>query len=562
MTRIPVRFLDTDLGAACRLSEVERLSEFVRDEDSEVLKLFHPDQKNHCSTGDWYGEHAGKWLAAAGLTYWSNNSEDLRAQIEQVVSYLGVQQEESGYLGTYAKDSNSRMTNECAENARTWDIWIHSWLLLGLLEVVDIPGCGQSETITKRIGELVLLEFGSGRRPVDQGNHAGLSSLVIIEPLALMAKKWDDSRYSDLALAFFNQAVDSGLDFWGATDVSQIGTGKSYQLLWCLKGLLELGQVLDREDLVGIVAKHWANVRDFHLTPMGGPWGGIATHKEVFNPPDFFDPCGLVETCSSVTWMMLSHRLFEVTGDSSYLAEVEKTLFNSVLGAIDENGKDWCYFTFPNGRRNNTYHWACCKSSGALGLAYAASAVVAEKDGICSILSLESCEFETPDGASVRVIVGADSVSIMSSGTLNLAIYVSPSFEMVDVPEEAVREGDWLCFGVLPDVLTEIGIKRKFQVELKTHFVDHHGQEIVREEYVCVKLGRDVFATGKFEGYRTQETLRMPRLAPESVFKVIGESEVELRQAGRDPILMVPYWRCGGRHEGAWRTTWLQVAWQ
>jgi len=553
--------LGGDLGAAIRASASSRLKKFIQDEDSEALKLFHPDQKDKCSTGDWYGEHAGKWLMAAGLTYQANKSAEWQDQVARVVDYLAAQQENSGYLGTYAAEAQSRMTHEKAEEVRTWDIWIHAWMLLGLLEVAGIPGCEKAEPTAKKIGELMLAEFGGSRSPAAQGNHSGLSSLVILEPLAIMASRWKDSRYSELALKIFNQAVDSGLDFWNAKDASQIGTGKSYQLLWCLKGILELGLALAREDLIGLAKRIWLNVRDHHLTPMGGPWGGIATHKEVFNPPDFFDPSGMVETCSSVTWMILSHRLFEVTGKSSYLAEAEKTLYNSVLGAIDENGADWCYFIFPNGRRNNTYHWACCKSSGAIGLAFAEAKLVGIRDGVTTLIFLESCSFSNTNCTEIEIEIASGEVIINSKNPTPLAIFISAGFELIDLPSGARLEGDWLKFDSINGVV-KFGLRKRFQVEIRAHSVDHHGQEIVRVEYVCARLGRDVLATGKFEGYRTLETLRMPQLAPESVFEVVGESSVELRQAGRDPILLTPYWNCGGRHDGAWRTSWLQVAWQ
>lgn len=558
---ISVQFGKSELGEVVRLSEEARLKQFIRDENSEPLKLFHASQKDQCSTGDWYGEHAGKWLMAAGLTFRSNPSEDWRERIAYVVKYLADQQEESGYLGTYSAESSARFTHEDADNVRTWDLWIHAWLLLGLLEVEEIAGCEQARICAQKIGELLLTSFGGERSPVRQGNHEGLSSLVLLEPLALLAVRWGDKRYSELAERFFDQAVDSGLKFLDDVDASKVGTGKSYQLLWCLKGLLELGMATGRKDLLDIVERFWKNIREFHLTPLGGPWGGIATHKEVFNPADFFDPCGLVETCSSVTWMILSRRLFEVTGEPHYLVEVEKTLYNSVLGAVDANGADWCYFTFPNGRRNNTYHWACCKSSGAIGLAYAAQCFVAEFDGACFLMGFEDFSFETPSWGRVEMVLGGDGAKILVDQSVALNLFISPTIELESVPEGATLDGVWLRFAEISGSV-EIRFRQKLNIEQKVHSVDHHGQEIVREEYVCAQVGRYVYAAEKFEGYRTQETLRLPQLAPESVFRVVEGGLLELRQAGRDVIKMTPYWKCGGRHDGAWRTTWLQVAWQ
>ncbi len=560
--RVGARLGNCDLADVVRASELARLKTFIRDEESEALKIFHAEQKDNCFTGDWYGEHAGKWLVSAGLTYSANPSEEWRERIAVVVSFLVEQQEADGYLGTYAKESAARMTHGEVEKNRTWDVWTHAWLLLGLLAVADIPGCEAADGTAKRIGELLLATFVEGKTPVGQGNHKGLSSLVLLEPLALMAGRWGDNRYSELALKCFDQAVESGLKFGEDIDASLIGTGKAYQLIWCLKGLVELAIVADRKDLLKIAEDLWVNIREFHLTPMGGPWGGVATHKEVFNEPGYFDPYGLVETCSSTTWMVLGYRLFEVTGETAYLAEVEKTLYNSVIAAIDENGSDWCYFTFPNGRRNNTYHWACCKSSGALGLAEAEFQFVAVRDGVAHVTMLESCGFETPDGVSVDLLVEGDRIKILSGGDTKLAVYVSPSYEVVAMPDGALRDGDWLRFDDLKLGETELQIRLRFWVEQKVHTVDHHGQEIVREEYVCARRGRYVYAVGKFEGYRMQETLRMPQLMPDSVFDLADESTIILRQAGRDAIKMTPYWLCGGRHDGAWRSVWLQVAWQ
>jgi DUF1680 family protein len=76
-----------------------------------------------------------------------------------------------------------------------------------------------------------------------------------------------------------------------------------------------------------------------------------------------------------MAWIALSSELFEVTGEAKYAQAIEVTLLNAILGAQDANGRDWAYFTFPNGPRHNTYHWACCRSSGALALELAASNV-------------------------------------------------------------------------------------------------------------------------------------------------------------------------------------------
>jgi len=565
----PLRFQLSDgpLLDAINKSEEARLKKFIRDEDSEALKIFHPSQKDCCDTGDWYGEHAGKWLVTACKAYHRTESLDWATRILTVVDFLESQQEPSGYLGTYGADSPARFTNGRADSTRTWDIWIHSWMILGLLDAGAVPGCEKAFGMAHQIGELILKTFhATGRSPITQGNHHGLSSLVLLEPLARLADTFDDPRYAELAEKMLVDASAQGLPFLECAnqpmDVTQIGTGKAYQIIWCLQGIVALYKITLKAEYLAAAENIWRNIRDYHLTPQGGPWGGIAAHKEVFNPPNFFDPCGLVETCSSTSWLILSQELFAITGNSDYLVEIEKTVYNSVLGAMDANGADWCYFIFPNGRRNNTYHWACCKSSGALALESSTAVLCGEMAGVPCLTSLVSGSFVSSSGIEITAQWQGSKLTLSASGQTPAKIYIPAFTKLAVQPVGSELQGDWL---ILPEVGSEpIEVKFESPISIKSHVqsVDHHGQEIVREEYACVTRGRYVYATGKFEGYRTQETIRLPQLNPASVFTAVSDHEIELRQPGRDPIKFVPYWLCGDQHDGAWRTTWLQVAWQ
>lgn len=474
------------IASATRKSLERRLKRFIVDADSEPLRLFHPRFRQHSRAGDWYGEHAGKWLRAASLAAIRTQDETLLDRVGSVVAYLAEQQEPSGYLGTYAEDAPCRFTSGLG--GRTWDLWVHAWLIKGLL-AAEGAGVEGALPVAERIADLLLETFGSGSCSLlDQGNHAGLSSAVLIEPLAELAVTAGRSDIADLARGAVEAMEERGIWILSGpergTDVAELGTGKSYQICWVLAGLVALYRWGGKGEMLRAASYYWRSIRDDHLTPLGGPWGGIATHKEVFNAKGFFSPYGLVETCSAQSWMALSRELYLETGEGQYLQEAQKTLVNTILGAQDENGEDWCYFTFPNGRRNNTYHWACCKSSGALALEEAALIPTASR---------------APDAVQV-------------------------------IPH--------------------------------TYTLDHHGQEIVRTDYACVARGPYVYATALLDGFRKEETLRLPRLNPESVFHEAGEEKLELRLPGREPILFEPYYKAGGRHDGAWRSTWLQVAWQ
>jgi len=94
------------------------------DED-DMLDAFERREAPH---QDWQGEHVGKFLHAAVLTWNYEHAPELKVKIDRVVTRLLRTQEADGYLGTYKKDH--RWTS--------WDVWIHKYDLLGLLTSISL----------------------------------------------------------------------------------------------------------------------------------------------------------------------------------------------------------------------------------------------------------------------------------------------------------------------------------------------------------------------------------------------------------------------------------------
>lgn len=572
------------VGEAVRASFEQRVMRFVVDEESEPVQLFSEEMRACSNSGDWYGEHAGKWLVTAGYAWRRTRSEELAEHIRRTVAFLVSRQEPDGYLGTYSREYKGRFSHTAAAEVRTWDVWVHAWLILGLLQVADVPGVvGAVETATK-IGDLVLASFTGDRFILDLGNHQGLSSAVMVQPLAELSMRTGKSDYAAFADQILQQMEDRGMPILTGkdlgTDIAEIGTGKAYQLCWLLTGLASLHQATQKPEFLQAAEYWWENISHHHLTPMGGPWGGIAAHKEVFNAKGFFSPHGLTETCSTASWMSLCRELFAITGNPQYLEAYQTSLDNALLGAMDANGQDWCYFTFPNGRRNNTYHWACCKSSGAMALEEAQAMALTQTETGVSINLWHSFHAETEvDGKAVKVrqVIGIDGQSseltleLENEQDLALSIHLPKGSKLRDIRinGEPLQDNNltihrkWQSGDI---VRTSVDFEMK--VHPQTYTLDHHGQEIVRTDYACLTWGPYIYATGLIDGYKKEETLRLARLTPESPFVLSNEwtpsglPVVHLVQPGRTPIPFLPYFEAGGRHDGAWRATWMQVAWQ
>lgn len=67
-------------------------------------------------------------------------------------------------------------------------------------------------------------------------------------------------------------------------------------------------------------------------------------------------------------WIQFNSAMFKLTGQPLYVQEVERSVYNTLLGARFPNELDWSYHTFTNGVFHPANFNDCCPSSGALAL--------------------------------------------------------------------------------------------------------------------------------------------------------------------------------------------------
>lgn len=575
------------LGEVVEASAKGRLSSFVCGTSSEPIALFTAEKRSASVAGDWYGEHAGKWMIAASRAALRTGNEELAAQVTEVALFLASCQEPDGYLGTYAP-FGPRFTNPTSEGARTWDVWVHAYAMLGLIEAHRLAPEPALLEVCHRVYRQLDSVFRVQKRPiVSYGNHQGLSSLIVINPLAQLTLETGDAEPARLALHLLESAAE--LDPVGrllrGDDIATIGTGKIYQLAWLLEGLAVLAQATGRSELLTAAKRGWESICRDHLTPAGGPWGGIGRHKEVFNDAGYFSPSGMVETCSAMAWIGLSRALHALEPDPRYAEEIERTLYNTILGAADPNGEDWAYFTFPNGLRNPTYFWACCKSSGAMALEGGALSFYSEIDGCLAIDLFGAGRGEVDLNDGRRILVEQETVypadgdilirlsSERSLGEVRIRIPSWCRSPRVDVngesgPVAVAGEYLQLNLGEMRTATVRATFPMVPRILKAAHTIDHHGQEIVRDDYFAVMRGPLAYATGLHDGYKKSETLRAPHLNLETRFDT-GSYEagdlgpaLHLNLPGHAPVEYRPYVDAGGRTPGSWRAIWQAVAWQ
>ncbi len=595
------------LGAALDANAAGRLSTFIVDETSPAIALFAPEHVRANDTGDWYGEHAGKWLYAASKAAARTRDAALTARVRRVADWLIARQESSGYLGTYPparrfmQPQPPKPVSWNGEPAvRTWDLWIHSYLVLGFLELHRHFAHPGALGAARRIGDLCHETFVRGGLDVTElGNHHGLSATVLMDPAVELFFATGEARYLELAQRVLAQAERNpqlallSRALAGA-DASEIATGKAYQLLWNLVALAKLHRATGEARHLEAAVKLWRNVRDHHLTLGGGPWGGVAHRsREVFNPAAVFSPIGYVETCSTMAWIALNRELLVITGEAAYAEEIERSAYNDLLGAQAPNGEDWCYYSFPNGRRVHTTYWRCCKSSGAMALEDLPACAYALADGAIQVnlLGPSHARLALPGAGAVRL---EQATLYPFDGGIRLRVQPErPAAFAIRVRIPAWADGARVRVGAEPAAAAVPGRHLEIQrtwsagdvVDITlpmtpgVHRRRHRNvqesvapdgaairQEVMSHEYLALTQGPLAFATDLIDGFKTEETLRLPAGPAErwldSRDAADGEpgAELRLRPEGRAPLTFRPYYRAGGRRDGAWRLTWMSLA--
>ena len=596
------------LGTALRASQHGRLSHFITGVDSAAIALFAPEHVSRNVEGDWYGEHAGKWLVAAARASRRGQDAKLGARVRRVADHLVALQQPDGYLGTYAparrfmvRQGAKPGTWDGAPALRTWDIWIHSYMILGLLEVHRQIGHPEALSAACRIGDLCWRTLHDGGIDItDLGNHHGLSATVLMDPAMELHFATGEQRYLDLALHVLKQAdaqpalalLQRGL---AGADAADIATGKAYQLCWNLVGLAKIHKATRDPGHLRVLDHLWDSIRAHHLTLGGGPWGGVAHRsREVFNAPGSFSPQAYVETCSTLAWIQLNRELHAVSGEARYAEEVESSACNDLLGAMAANGEDWCYYSFPNGRRVHTTAWRCCKSSGAMALE-----------------ELPLLAYDCAPGGTVRVNLlgpGIADLPLEAGGRValeqrtdypfdgHIALHVEPdaprSFELrIRIPGwadgarvelngqplgAAVQPGAYACIQRLWQSGDCVTLTLPMPPKLHRKAL-HNTQEsrapdgslvrqaVLHHEYIAITRGPLVYATGLVDGFKTEETVRLPEGDAAAALALLPRAAgqvpvIRLQPLGRAPIDFVPYHAADGGVDGGWRLTWLSLA--
>jgi DUF1680 family protein len=326
----------------------------------------------HRPGAKWVGEHAGKLMDAAWRDYQTSRDSRLRQRYEEIGKRLLVMQLPDGYLGTYLE--TNRWTS--------WDVWSHHYDLVGLLAWYVATGEPAALDTARRIGDLLCRTFGPqpGQRDIlKSGEHMGMAATCAMEPMLALYASTGERRYLDFAIYLKDSLERSGGSHIVSSlldhgDVHRTATAKSYEMLLNLIGLLDLYRATGDASLLQAALRAWEDIVARRLYVTGASSSGERFLDDHRLPATADAHPG--EGCVTVTWARLNWHLLRLTGEARFADELERTVFNALLGAQNPRSGHVCFYPPLIGSKQYAGGLSyCCVSSISRGIAMVPSFV-------------------------------------------------------------------------------------------------------------------------------------------------------------------------------------------
>ena len=317
------------------------------------------------------------------------------------------------------------------------DLWERKYVLLGLDRYYDLVEADpavlramtdQADCIIDQVGEPPKVPITSlGWSP----NH--IESSTLLEPFMRLYNRTGEKRYLDFARYIVSTGGSEGYDIFRQAydNVPPHEMGgpypKAYEMMSMFEGAVEYYRVTGDEYVRRSFMNLYDNIRRNEITIVGNGGGDQPYHPAVMgegwdhtaveqtNP----DITRMMETCVGVTWMKFCSQILRLTGDPSAVDEIEKYIYNGLLGAMKPSGDGFSYVNLFNGEKVTNYGWGttfgslpvtCCNLNGPLCLPLLPFVVGRESalGRVVTLYNAARAELSTPQGDSLSLRIETD----------------------------------------------------------------------------------------------------------------------------------------------------------
>jgi len=382
------------------------------------------------------GEMWGKAVRSGCMFYRYTQDPELKRIMDATVKDLLSTQRANGSI--------SCVPPRQQPDGPSGDLWERKYVMLGLEEYYEWVNrdpavleslVRQADCIISQIGKAPKTEITDlGWSAVNVGfEPCHIESGTLLEPFMRLYKWTGHQRYLDFATyivesggtKYFNvleQAYNHVDPYLMAGNYP-----KAYEMTSLFEGLVEYYRATGDPKWKQTVLNYYSKVRDLEITIIGNGGGDRPYHPNVYgeawnntaleqsNP----DITRMMETCTGVTWMKFCSQLLRLTGESAVVDEIEKYIYNGLLGAMKPGGDGFSYVNLFNGPKVTNEGWGwdfdemkvtCCNLNGPMGLAYIPYiAVMSSADGpVVNLYNAGIINMNTPAQKPLQLTIETD----------------------------------------------------------------------------------------------------------------------------------------------------------
>jgi hypothetical protein len=279
---------------------------------------------------------------------------------------------------------------------------------------------------------LGALGNGEGQTPIVKAsaNWRGVNSSSVLEPIVRLYNLTGEQRFLDFATYVVESGGADGENIFEVAlqnekKPSEYLVVKAYETISCFEGLLEYYRATGIEKWRDAAINLGYRIRESEVSIIGccGCWHELFDNTLARQTATRYTGVQQ-ETCVTVTWMKFCLQLLSLTGDSAFADELERSIYNALLGSINFNGNKKrgglpfdSYSPLVIGSRAmetggrqplcDGSFYGCCACIGAAGTGLIPlSSVHMREDGIAVSLYLPGTVAAlTPTGAPLEISV-------------------------------------------------------------------------------------------------------------------------------------------------------------
>ena len=391
---------------------------------SKFVQVFvdRPDGENR----GWRGEYWGKMMRGGCITYQYTQSPALLETLTAATRALLETADGDGRISSYEKE----------EEYKGWDVWSRKYVLLGLEHFYEI--CTDEELKREVLraacahADYMLATLGEGKIDITTAtnNWEGVNSSSVLEPMVRLFALTGEQKYLDFATYIVERGGGQFENIFQTAyenekPLHEYRITKAYETISCFEGLLEYYRVTGIEKWREAAINLGRRIRESEVSVIGtgGCWHELFDNTKARQLATNYTGVQQ-ETCVSVTWMKFCLQLLCLTGESAFADEIEKTIYNALLGAVNHErcpqhgGLPFdSYSPILFGARAREVggkqtladgsHYGCCASIGAAGTGMIPlSSMLLREDGVAVNLYIPgTAALSTPTGAPLEISV-------------------------------------------------------------------------------------------------------------------------------------------------------------